>query len=157
MPGMTAGSVDRTTISATTGAAGSSSGAAGALYAAAVTYFAGLPTPQPPPAPTLGQVTLPFTPARPADSTDVADGNAARLMQFRFWADFANFFAAFVPYIQTNALVSPAGLKATVTNEVLGTVSATNPVPPGSAIVPPGGSGIDIPVDCGILPGLTIE
>jgi hypothetical protein len=116
---MTAGAVDRTTIDATTGAAGTATGYAAIAYAYIVTYNAALldplghPAPMPPPAVTLGSTTAPYSIARPADSTDVLLGNRGRMVLFQSWADTANFIAQLIVYMQANGT-------AHVTTEQLG-------------------------------------
>jgi hypothetical protein len=133
---MTAGSVDRTTINPTSGAAGTSSGAAGTLYSAMVSYYAGLTTPQPPAAPTLGSTSAPFSAARPCTSADVTVGNTARLTTFQGWADQANMIAQLIPYITANG-------HAHVTSQSLGLTP--NPNDPNTAIQAPS-SPVDIPL-----------
>jgi hypothetical protein len=134
---MTAGAVDRTSINATTGAAGSASGYAGIAYAWLVASNAALPQPMPPPAVALGSTTPPYSTARPASATDVAHGNAGRMVLFQSWADQANFIAQLIPYVQANAT-------AHVTSQVLGRVPSSTAV--GTPIEAPAAP-VDIPID----------
>lgn len=133
---MIAGSVDRTSINPATGAAGTSSGFAGVVYAWAVTYYAGLATPQPPVAPTVGSTANPFSVERPCNAGDVAHYTAARLALFQLWADQANFAAQLVTYLLGNA-------HAHVTTQQLGTLPAGTG--PGTPIAPPP-IAVDIPL-----------
>jgi hypothetical protein len=133
---MTPGSVDRTTINATTGAAGTATGLAALLYAAKVAAKAALSPPVPLPSPTLGQTTFPFTPARPANAGDIADGNAARLKVFQDWADDANVYAQVVQYVIDNGEV-------VVSVQRLGRIPAG--LTAGGLDVVPAGTAIDFP------------
>lgn len=140
---MIAGSVDRTTIDATTGSAGTSSGLAGYLYAAKVAYNAALSPPVPRPAPTLHQTTSPFSPSRPADATDVADGMTARLTTFQTWADELNVIAQAIAYIKTNGA-------AQVTVQKLGRIPSG--LTAGGIAVVPAGADIDFPAATVLIP-----
>jgi len=133
---MLAGSVDRTTINGATGAAGTSSGAAGTVYAWLVAYYAGLATPQPAPLPVLGSTANPFSAERPCEAGDIASLAAGNLAQYKFWADMANMGGQFIAYILANG-------HAHVTIEQLGELPS--PLTVGTPIAAPAAP-VDIPI-----------